>query len=230
MRALLSLPLLALACAKVTAPPAPAPLLPGYLSDPEHSPPPSCPGYSHLSAVGASSEGYGAALDQAKHNLLAKLGDGIRAEAESFAHLFSMDGSPSPEHLDLQRVLEEVDFAHPDLVEIAGPPQRWGKKIYVVACLARGPTIARLEGDVAREAVRFDTWDQAAQDAQSRADQPAFAAALSNLAGVMAATAPTLVQIRVLAGGPGRLERRLTARWLASVEAASKLRAQVPQQ
>jgi len=35
------------------------------------------------------------------------------------------------------------------------------------------------------------------------------------------------VQIRALAGAPARVEQRLTSRWLALVEASTKLRAQV---
>jgi hypothetical protein len=230
MRALLCLPLLALACVTVAAPAAPtasAPALPPQLTDPEHNPPPACPGHSHLSAVGASAEGYEAALAHAKRNLLTKLGNSIHVEAESFSRLVSVDGQQSAEYRDMQRVLEKVDFAHSDLIEIPGAAQHWGNELYVVACLARGPAIARLQKDLDTEVKRFDTWDKTAQEAQSRADRPAFVAALGNLSAAMAAAAPTLVQIRALAGGPAQVEQRLTSRWLALVEASAKLRAQV---
>jgi hypothetical protein len=227
MRTLLSLPLLALACVTVTAPTASAPTLPPHLTDPDHNPPPSCPGQSHLSAVGVSTEGREAALAHAKRNLLTKLGNSIHVEAESFSRLVSVDGQQSAECRDVQRVLEKVDFAHPDLIEIVGAPSRQGNETYVVACLPRGPAIARLESDLDTEVKRFDTWDKTAQEAHNRADRPAFVAALGNLSAAMGAVAPTLVQIRALAGVPARVEQRLTSRWLVQVEAATKLRAQV---
>ncbi len=227
MRALLSLPVLALACANATTSTGSAPLLPPHLTDPDHHPPPSCPSYSHLSAVGTSTEGYEAALAHAKRNLLTKLGNTIHVEAESFSRLVSVDGREAAEYRDVQRVLEKVDFAHSDLVAIVDAAQHWGDRIYVVACLPRGPTIARLEGDLDTEVKRFDTWDKAGQEAQNRADRPAFVAALGNLSAAMSAAAPTLVQIRALAGGPAPVEQRLTSRWLAMVEASTKLRAQV---
>lgn len=230
MRTLLAMPLLALACATVdapTAPPASAPSLPAHLADPDHNPPPWCPSSSHLSAVGASTQGREDALAHAKRNLLTKLGNSIHVEAESFSRLVSVDGQQSAEYRDVQRVLEKVDFAHPELIEIAGAAEHWGKEIYVVACLGRGPTIGRLESDLDAEVKRFDTWDEAAQEAQARGDRPAFVAALNGLTVVMAAVAPTLVQIRALAGGPARVEQRLTARWLALIEASTKLRAPV---
>jgi hypothetical protein len=230
MRALLPLPLLTLACVTVTAP-APstpsAPILPAHLSDPDHNPPPSCPVSSHLSAVGASTEGREDALAHAKRNLLTKLGNSIHVEAESFSRLVSVDGQQSAEYRDVQRVLEKVDFAHSDLIEIVDAPQRQGNETYVVACLPRGPAIARLQSDLDTEVKRFDVWDQTAQEAQNRADRPAFVAALGNLSAAMAAVAPTLVQIRALSGEPARVEQRLTSRWLALVEASTKLRAQV---
>jgi hypothetical protein len=231
MRALLPLPLLTLACVTVAAPPAapPAslPTLPAHLSDPDHNPPPSCPGSSHLSAVGASTQGREDALAHAKRNLLTKLGNSIHVEAESFSRLVSVDGQQSAEYRDVQRVLEKVDFRHSDLIEIVDAPQRQGNETYVVACLPRGPAIARLESDLDTEVKRFDTWDKTAQEAQARGDRPAFVTALVNLSVAMAAVAPTLVQIRALAGAPARVEQRLTSRWLALVEASTKLRAQV---
>ena len=233
MRALLPLPLLALACVTVaaptapTAPPASAPTLPAHLSDPDHNPPPSCPSSSHLSAVGASTQGREDALAHAKRNLLTKLGNSIHVEAESFSRLVSVDGQQSAEYRDVQRVLEKVDFPHSDLIAIVDAPQRQGAETYVVACLPRGPAIARLASDLDTEVKRFDTWDKTAQEAQDRGDRPAFVAALGNLSAAMAAVAPTLVQIRALAGGPARVEQRLTSRWLALVETSTKLRAQV---
>jgi hypothetical protein len=231
MRALLALPLLTLSCVTVTAPPAVTPpsasALPAHLSDPDHNPPPSCPSSSHLSAVGASTQGREDALAHAKRNLLTMLGNSIHVEAESFSRLVSVDGQQSAEYRDVQRVLEKVDFRHPDLIEIVDAPQRQGDETYVVACLPRAPAIARLESDLDVEVKRFDTWDKTAQDAQNRGDRPAFVAALANLSVAMAAAAPTLVQIRALAGGPARVEQRLTSRWLALVEASTKLRAQV---
>jgi hypothetical protein len=74
---------------------------------------------------------------------------------------------------------------------------------------------------------RFETWDKAAQEAQEHADRPAFVAALGNLSVAMAAVAPTLVQIRALAGEPAPVEQRLRSRWLTLVEASTKLRSQV---
>jgi hypothetical protein len=177
--------------------------------------------------VGASKEGYEAALANAKRNLLTKLGNNIHIEAESFSRLVSTNGQDSAEYRDVQRVLEKVDFAHPDLIQIVGSAQRWGNELYLVACLARGPAIARLESDLDPEVKRFDTWADTAQEAQARGDRPAFVAALHNVAASMAAIAPKLVQIRALAGGPARVEQRLAARWVALVEASTKLRAQV---
>ena len=220
MRSLFALPLLPVAVACATA-------LPPHLTDPDHNPPPSCPGSSHLSAVGTSTQGREDALAHAKRNLLTKLGNSIHVEAESFSRLVSVDGQQSAEYRDVQRVLEKVDFAHSDLIEIVDAPQRQGNQTYVVACLPRGPAIARLEHDLDTEVKRFDAWDKTAQEAQSRADRPAFVAALGNLSAAMAAVAPTLVQIRALAGGPAQVEQRLTSRWLALVEASTKLRAQV---
>jgi hypothetical protein len=177
--------------------------------------------------VGTSTQGREDALAHAKRNLLSKLGNSIHVEAESFSRLVSVDGQQSAEYRDVQRVLEKVDFPHSDLIQIVDAPQRQGDETYVVACLARGPAIARLESDLDTEVKRFDTWDKTAQEAQNRGDRPAFVAALGNLSAAMAAAAPTLVQIRALAGGPAQVERRLTSRWLALVEASTRLRAQV---
>ncbi|MGB8298704.1 MAG: hypothetical protein WCG85_25030 [Polyangia bacterium] len=220
MRSLFALPLLPVAVACATA-------LPPHLTDPDHSPPPSCPSDTHLSAVGVSSQGREAALANAKRNLLTRLGNSIHVEAESFSRLVSVDGQQSAEYRDVQHVLERVDFAHSDLIQIAGAPQCRGDETYVVVCMPRAEAIARLEEDLAPEVKRFDSWDKTAQDAQGRTDRPAFVAALANLSAAMAAAVPKLVQIRALAGGTVPVEKRLTARWLALIGAATKLRAQV---
>jgi hypothetical protein len=174
-----------------------------------------------------AAEGREAALAHAKRNLLTKLGNTIHIEAESFSRLVNANGRDSSEYRDVQRVLEKVDFAHSDLIEVAGAPVRRGTETYVAVCMQRQQAVARLEGDLAPEVKRFETWDKAAQEAQEHADRPAFVAALGNLSVAMAAVAPTLVQIRALAGEPAPVEQRLRSRWLTLVEASTKLRSQV---
>jgi len=128
----------------------------------------------------------------------------------------------------VQRVLEKVDFraSRSDRDRGRPPNARAPKPTWSHACRGGRP-FARLASDLDTEVKRFDTWDKTAQEAQDRGDRPAFVAALGNLSAAMAAVAPTLVQIRALAGGPARVEQRLTSRWLALVEASTKLRAQV---
>jgi len=224
MRVLLFLLLLVTACATSTPAVAPSQSLPAYFADPDHNPPPSCPGHSHLSAVGIAPEGREAALAHAKRNLLTKLGNTIHIEAKSFSRLVNVNGHDSSEYIDVQRVVEKVDFAHSDLIEVAGTPFRQGNETYVAVCMQREQAIARLEDDLAPEVKRFETWDKAAQEAQEHADRPAFVAALGNVSTAMAAMAPTLVQIRALAGEPAHVEQRLRSRWLSLVEASIKLR------
>jgi len=207
--------------------PACAPTLPSYLADPDRNPPPSCPASTHLSAVGISTQGREDALAHAKRNLLTKLGNTIHIEAESFSRLVNVHGRDSAEYRDVQRVLERVDFAHSDLIVVVGAPIRNRDETYVLVCMPRGRTIARLENDLGAEMKRFDTWDRTAQEALDRADRPAFVAALSNVSTAMAGAASRLVQIRALAGGPAEVEQHLTSRWLALIEASTKLRAQV---
>jgi hypothetical protein len=207
--------------------PACASTLPSYLADPDRNPPPACPASTHLSAVGISTQGRDDALAHAKRNLLTKLGNTIHVEAESFSRLVNAHGRDSAEYRDVQRVLERVDFAHSDLIVVAGPPIHNRDETYVLVCMPRGQSIARLENDLGVEVKRFDTWDKTAQEALDHADRPAFVAALTNVSTAMAGAASRLVQIRALAGGPAEVEQHLTSRWLALIEASAKLRAQV---
>jgi hypothetical protein len=210
--------LLACACAAT---------LPPHLSDPDHSAPPACPRDTHLSAVGQSKQGREAAVASAKKNLLTKLGNSIHVEVESFSRLASKNGAESSEFREIARVLEHVDFAHSDLIEIAGSPARDNGETYVVACMRRDLAREALERDLGVEVKAFDTWDNAATEAQARSDRPAFVAALGHLSSAMAKAAPTLVQIRALAGGPASVEQHLTSRWLVLVKASTELRAQL---
>ena len=98
---------------------------------------------------------------------------------------------------------------------VVGDPIRNRDETYVLVCMPRGQTIARLENNLGAEMKRFDTWDRTAQEALDRADRPAFVAALSNVSTAMAGAASRLVQIRALAGGPAAVEQHLTSRWLA---------------
>jgi hypothetical protein len=196
------------------------------LTDPDHASPPACPRESHLSAVGVSSDGHDAAVERAKRNLLTKLGNSIHIEAESFSRLVSVNGQQAAEYRDVQRVLEKVDFAHSDLIQIVGNTTR-GAESYVVACLPRREAVARLEEDLGAAVTRFRVWDKTAWEAQSRQDRPTFVTAINHCSAAMATIAPTLVQIRALAGSPAEVERTLTKQWLALVEACTQARAQI---
>lgn len=176
--------------------------------------------------MGISNEGYDAAVERAKRNLLTKLGNSIHIEAESFSRLVSVNGRQAAEYRDVQRVLEKVDFAHSDLIQIIGSSKR-GAETYVVACLPRREAVSRLEEDLGAAVTRFGVWDKTAWEAQGRADRPTFVTAINNCSAAMTTIAPTLVQIRALAGGPAQVEQSLTKQWLALVEASTQARAQV---
>jgi hypothetical protein len=212
--------ILALACGCAAA-------LPPYLAAPDRNPPPACPRNTHLSAVGQSKQGRDAAVASAKKNLLTKLGNTIHVEVESFSKLVGGSRGESAEFREMARVLERVDFAHSELIEITGGPAVEGGETYVVACMRRDLAVEALERDLAVEVKQFDTWDKTATDARARGDRPAFVAALGSLSPVMAAAAPKLVQIRALAGGPAAVERHLTSRWLDLVRTSAEFRAQI---
>jgi len=201
--------------------------LPPHLADPDRNPPPACPRTTHLSAVGQSKQGREAAVASAKKNLLTKLGNTIHVEVESFSRLVGGSRGESAEFREMARVLERVDFAHSELIEISGGPAVEGGETYVVACMRRDLAVEALERDLAVEVNQFDTWDKTATDARARGDRPAFVAALGSLSSVMAAAAPKLVQIRALAGGPAAVEQHMTSRWLALVKASAEFRAQI---
>jgi hypothetical protein len=177
--------------------------------------------------VGQSKQGRDAAVASAKKNLLTKLGNSIHVEVESFSRLVGGTGGESAEYREIARVLERVDFAHSELIEISGGPSVEGGDTYVVACMRRNLAVEALERDLAVEVKQFDTWDKTATDAHTRGDRPAFVAALASLSSVMAAAAPKLVQIRALAGGPAEVEQHLTSRWLVLVKASEEVRAQI---
>jgi hypothetical protein len=212
--------ILALACGCAAA-------LPPHLADPDRNPPPACPRATHLSAVGQSKQGRDAAVASAKKNLLTKVGNTIHVEVESFSKLVGGSRGESAEFREMARVLERVDFAHSELIEITGGPAVEGGETYVVACMRRDLAVEALERDLAVEVKQFDTWDKTATDARARGDRPAFVAALGSLSPVMAAAAPKLVQIRALAGGPAAVERHLTSRWLDLVKTSAEFRAQI---
>ena len=201
--------------------------LPPHLADPDRNAPPACPRNTHLSAVGQSKQGRDAAVASAKKNLLTKLGNTIHVEVESFSRLVGRNGAESAEYREIARVLERVDFAHSELIEISGGPALEGGETYVVACMRRDLAAEALERDLDVEVKQFDAWDKTAVGARTRGDRPAFVAALGRLSSVMAAAAPKLVQIRALAGGPAEVEQHLTSRWLDLVKTAAELRAQI---
>lgn len=201
--------------------------LPPHLADPDRNPPPGCPRDTHLSAVGQSSQGRDAAVASAKKNLLTKLGNTIHVEVESFSRLVGGNGKESAEYREIARVLERVDFAHSELIEISGGPAHQDGETYAVACMRRDLAAEALQRDLDAEVKQFDTWDKAAAEARARADRPAFVAALGHLSSAMAAAAPKLVQIRALAGGPASVEQHLTSRWLVLVKTSAELRAQI---
>jgi len=162
----------------------------------------------------------------AKKNLLTKLGNTIHVEVESFSKLVGGSRGESAEFREMAKVLERVDFAHSELIEVSGPAVEGGET-YVVACMRRDLAVEALERDLAVEVKQFDTWDKTATDARARGDRPAFVAALGSLSPVMAAAAPKLVQIRALAGGPAAVEQHLTSRWLDLVKTSAEFRAQI---
>jgi hypothetical protein len=163
----------------------------------------------------------------AKKGLLTKLGNTIDVEVESFSRMASKNGVQSDEFREVARLLERVDFAHSELIEISGSPARENGETYVVACMRRDRARDALERDLGAEVKEFDTWDRAATEAQARGDRPAFVAALGHLSSAMATAAPKLVQIRALAGGPAGVEQHLTSRWLVLVKASTEFRAQI---
>jgi hypothetical protein len=161
----------------------------------------------------------------AKKGLLTKLGNTIHVEVESFSRMASNNGVESDEFREIARLLERVDFAHAELIEISGSPTHENGETYVVACMRRDLARAALERDLAVEVKKFDTWDKAATEAQARGDRPTFVTALGHLSSAMATAAPKLVQIRALAG-PAGVEQHLTSRWLVLVKASTEFRAQ----
>jgi hypothetical protein len=201
--------------------------LPPYLADPDRNAPPACPRDTHLSAVGQSKQGREAAVASAKKSLLTKLGNTIHVEVESFSRLVGGTRGESAEYREIARVLERVDFAHSELIEMSGGPALDGGETYVVACMRRDLAVQALERDLDVEVNQFDTWDRTAVGARTRGDRPAFVAAMARLSSVMAAAAPKLVQIRALAGGPAEVEQHLTSRWLVLVKTSAEFRAQI---
>ena len=76
--------------------------------------------------------------------------------------LVAGNGAESAEYREFARVLERVDFAHSELIEISGGPAIEGGETYVVACMRRDLAVEALERDLDVEVKQFDAWDKTA--------------------------------------------------------------------
>ena len=179
--------------------------------------------------MGTSTQGREDALAHAKRNLLTKLGNSIHVEAESFSRLVSVDGQQSAEYRDVQRVLEKVDFAPFRSDRDRGRSPTPGQRNLCGRVPAAGPQpLPGWKSDLDTEVKRFDAWDKTAQEAQSRAAiGPPSWRRWSTCQRPWPRSRPRWCRSAPWLAAPARVEQRLTSRWLALVEASTKLRAQV---
>ena len=78
-------------------------------------------------------------MASAKKNLLTKLGNTIHVEVESFSRLVGGTAGESAEFREIARVLEHVDFAHSELIEMSALPSRAARPTRSRVCGATSP-------------------------------------------------------------------------------------------
>ncbi len=196
--------------------------LPGYLLDPEGSPPPACPPDRFVAAVGSSTAGRAEAEQRARAAVVKKLGSSIAVETKRVVEVSRKSGIFTSDRSLTERIEERAEFRRGDLVRTVGAPVERRGETYALACLDRAAAAAALERDLAPALSRYRAASRRAREALRAEDSAGFAAAYREASrGALEALAG-LAQLRAVSGaGP---EPDLERDWGALLDAAARRR------